>query len=255
MGVTLSDVTSAVSALESSLASVHGDDGSHTRFYAPMSLGAFADVLDDLTNSGWVVDRISTAHAHVHDVRDVHNDDAATYNIAVDEDQTVAQLLQGKEAWAAIEHVLKAHIDGDDVGADVAPSDDASAESKLDWLKGQADKVATAATQYRDKAYDLGKEEAQAVKQAGKTAVQTITKTAQGLKRGAEKKVRALADDVINTVKGAAVTAGWTAGIGLGAIAIVAVIIYASAKSGATQRRSNRLRGDFTRGARDAGVM
>lgn len=246
--MSLSDVTKAVEALESSLAAVHGVDN-RTRYYAPMSLGAFADAVDELRDAGFTVDRLSPERVHATLASD-------TFNIVADEDHTVAQLLHGNAStWPTLERTLTAHIHGDYVGANEEPSEDAPTSDKIAWLKDKADKLADAARQYRDKALDLPREQQEALKKVGRFAVQTVTTTAQKMKRGATKQLRAVADDVINTAKGAAVTAGWGAGIGLGVIAIAAVVIYMSAKSGATERRSNRFRESFTRGARDAGVM
>lgn len=245
--MSLRDVTSAVDALESSLAaSVRGADD-RTRFYNPMSLGAFADVLDELADGGWHIERLSTARAHVSDA-------SAMYNLVADEDHTVAQLLQGKEAWKAIESVLYAHIHGD-VGADVAPDESASKEDKLGWLKQQAERVAEAAKQFRDKRIEMAKDEAKAVKDAGRAAVSKVRSTAVALKRGAEKRLRDAADGIVDTVKGAAVTAGWAAAVPVGLLLVVGVVIFASAKSGRTQRRIAAQREEVIGGARQAGIF
>lgn len=241
--MSLSDVATAVDALETALTKVSGAPA-NTRFYAPMSAGSFLDALDDLHDRGWTIEHISPRRAHVSDA-------AALYNLASDEDQTVAQLLSGQEAWADIERALKAHgVAGDD-----APADDAKPQTKLVWLKAQAERVQKAAEKFRDNAEDMASDEAREVKDAGRKAVQTVTKTAQALKRGTLKPIQIAAQKVINTVKGAAETAAWGAAIPVGLFVIAGLIIYASASSGRTQRRYEGYRKTFVQGARDAGVL
>lgn len=244
--MSLADVTSAIDALEAALHSVVGE--SATRFYAPMSLGAFADVVDALRELGINIERMSPSRVHaITSTNDV-------YNIVADDDHTVAQLLQGNGSWwPTIEKTLQAHIHGD-VGAAAAPTDDATSEDKVDWLRKQADRVVDAAKAYRDKRVELTKEEMKAVRDKGAQAIEKTRRAAVDLKRGADKKIKDAANGVINTVKGAASIAEWGAGISVGVVVVVGLLIYASAKSGQTQKRIASQRDYFVGEARRAGV-